>query len=285
MMSQNTKRTSLILLLAAAVALVLLASSLSNLELQAGAPFPGSDSANPANQSAASTIPVDVYWSPILQGIVSLLVVSATIYVLARLIPLVDIKRILRWLLVIAILLVAAYMIPHTPASPAAALPGESSEGELPAFAYPVSPLGTPPLGLIWLVSISLLLGGGLIAVRFLRGGRHPARIEDQLSQEAELAIHALAAGANLRNVILRCYLQMTRALQEEHGIERSENMTVQEFEDLLAIKGFPSGPVKHLSRLFESVRYGGQQTTEGDEAAALESLHAIVQFCRSKRA
>lgn len=281
-MSQNRKRISL--LIGAAVSLLILATSLSNLQLQAGAPFPGSDSSNQVDPSAADPIPSNVYSSPILQGIISLIIVILTLYILVRLIPLVDIKRTLRWLLVIVILLVVAYMIPHVPASPAVPLPGGSSDGELPAFEYPVSPLGTPPLELIWLVSMGLVLGVGLVAVRFLRGWRHSARTEDQLSQEAELAIHALAAGANLRNVIIRCYLQMAQALQEEQGIERSENMTVQEFEDLLAIRGLPSGPVKQLSRLFENVRYGGQQTTKEDEARAVESLNAIVEFCRSKR-
>ena len=88
----------------------------------------------------------------------------------------------------------------------------------------------------------------------------------------------------DLRNVILRCYLRMTRALQEERGIERSQNMTVREFEDWLKYKGFPTVPVRQLTSLFEKVRYGTQPTMKVDEKAAVESLNEIIQYCRRER-
>ena len=102
--------------------------------------------------------------------------------------------------------------------------------------------------------------------------------------KEAEQAVNALEAGADLRNVILRCYFQMTRSLQEEQGIEREYPTTVQEFERRLENLGFPSIPLRQLTSLFEKVRYGKQQTNHNDEQIAMDSLNEIIQFCRSER-
>jgi hypothetical protein len=108
--------------------------------------------------------------------------------------------------------------------------------------------------------------------------------IEDELLQEAEEAVNALKAGADLRNVILRCYFQMTHLLQEEQGIERDHTMTVQEFERWLENLGFPSIPLIQLTSLFEKVRYGKQEMSDHDERIAIDSLNEIIQFYRSKR-
>jgi hypothetical protein len=76
----------------------------------------------------------------------------------------------------------------------------------------------------------------------------------------------------------------MSDILQQERGIQRSDTMTVREFEDALTSKGFPTVPVRDLSRLFEKVRYGQQEMGEEDEMTAVESLNEIIQFCRGKR-
>ena len=102
--------------------------------------------------------------------------------------------------------------------------------------------------------------------------------------QEAENAVNALKAGENFKNVIIHCYLQMTRALQEEQGIERSNNMTVREFENWLDIKGVPRVPVRQLTYLFEKVRYGKQQMSENDEKMGIESLNEIIKYCRREK-
>lgn len=284
-MSQNTKNFGLLFLLGALVSLILLATSLSNLQLQPGTPFPGGGNSNNGIQSGTALSPVQTYSLPIQRGIITLIFLILMIYVPARLITLVNIKIILRLVLATVILIILAYMLPRISPGQPAYFPNEPSEiTTQPSFNYPVTPLGGPPQVLIWLVIIGIVVGMGWFAIKIFKRWTYPAKIEDQLLLEAEDAVNALEAGVDLRNVIVRCYLQMSRLLQEEQGIERSDNMTAREFEDWLEYKGFPTTPVHQLTCLFEKVRYGKGQMSNNDERIAIESLNEIIQFCRSER-
>jgi hypothetical protein len=284
-MTNHSKYLSLLFLVGTLVAIVLLTASLSNLELQPGAPFPGGiDSGNDV-QTVSPLPPTQIYFIPLLRGIFALIFLVFLIDVTARLIALVNVKRILQLVLALVILLIIIYMLPHiTPGGPAYFLNESSNITTPPAFDYPVTPLGQPPQILIQLVIIGIVLGIGLLAFTVVKRWPSSKRIEDELLQEAEQAVNALKAGADLRNVILRCYFQMTRSLQEEQGIERDYTMTVQEFERWLGNLGFPSIPLRQLTSLFEKVRYGKQQTNHTDEQIAIDSLNEIIQFCRSER-
>jgi hypothetical protein len=111
-----------------------------------------------------------------------------------------------------------------------------------------------------------------------------PTKVEDELLQDAEEAVKALQDGVDFRNVIIRCYLQMTQSIQKERGIERIYSMTVQEFEHWLVGIGFPIVPLQQLTSLFEKVRYGKQQIKELDEQIAINSLNEIIEFCQSRQ-
>lgn len=102
-----------------------------------------------------------------------------------------------------------------------------------------------------------------------------------EISQEAEDALSDLRSGADLRNVVVRCYLEMGRIVAEWRGIQRSQSMTPREFELSLADLGLPKEPVINLTRLFETVRYGTNKPSAADEAAAESSLTAIFQACQ----
>jgi hypothetical protein len=279
------KRISLLFLSAALVSLVVLATSLSNLQLQSGAPFPGSiDSANDV-QSFSPLPSIQIYFIPLLRGIFALIFIVFLIDIAARLVVLVNIKKILQLVLALVILLIIIYMLPRiTPGPPAYFPNGYSEITTPPAFDYPVTPLGQPPRILIQLVIIGIASGIGLLAFIVVKRWPSSKNIDDELLQEAEEAVNALETGADLRSVILRCYFQMTHSLQEEQGIERDYTMTVQEFERWLGNLGFPTIPLRQLTSLFEKVRYGKQQTNYTDEQIAIDSLNEIIQFCRSER-
>lgn len=102
------------------------------------------------------------------------------------------------------------------------------------------------------------------------------------LSQEAVQALDALQSGATLRNVVLRCYAEMGRVIDETQGVRRAETMTPREFESQLTSLGLPREPVVVLSRLFESFRYGrlGEPDATAEQQAQ-GSLRAIVAACR----
>jgi len=283
-MAQNTKRNRLLFLVGALISLVLLAASLSNLELHVGEPFPGAGTASNDSQFVTDLPSVDSDFPPFLKGILALIFLILMIDVPARLIALINLKRLFQLLLVLITLLLLASLIPDGARGNPAHVPSESFEAARPSFEYPVSPLGQPPQGLLWLVSISFILGAGLLAIRLLGKRQASTRIEDQLSQEAELALNAIRRGENVSNVVVRCYLQMAHALQEEQGIERDDNMTVREFEKWIGSMGIPPVPVRQLSRLYEKVRYGQQKIIEEDESIAIDSLHEITLFCGRER-
>lgn len=284
-MTNHSKYLSLLFLVGTLVAFILLTASLSNLELQPGTPFPGGiDSGNDV-QSVPPLLPTQTYFIPLLRGIFALIFIVFLIDVAARLIALVNIKRILQLVLALVILLIIIYMLPRITPVPLAYFLNESSNITTPpTFDYPLTPLGQPPQTLIQFVIIAIALGIGLLAFIVVKRWLSSKSIEDELLQEAEQAVNALKAGADLRNVVLRCYFQMTHSLQEEQGIERDYTMTVQEFERWLENLGFPTIPLRQLTSLFEKVRYGKQQTNNTDEQIAMDSLNEIIQFCRSAR-
>jgi len=282
-MSQNTKRIVLLILTGTLVSLVVLAASLPNLQLHSGNPFPGSAASDDDVQPVTPVPPARVYSVPLLRGVFALVFLIVMFYIPARLIAHANLKRILRLFLALVALLILVYLLPDITPDQTAYSQNETSELTMvPSFEYPVTPLGQPPRTLIRFVTIGIVIGMGLLVFIIMKRRLGSAKIEADLLQPAEDALDALQAGMDLRNVVIRCYLQMTYAIQEEQGIERNDTMTAREFEDRLEMKGFPTVPVRQLTSLFEKVRYSQHQTSDEDERIAIDSLNEIIQFCRN---
>lgn len=284
-MDQHTKSIGLRFLMLAFAASLMLAASLSHLQFQSGSPIPGGETSEAAGQASQPLALLVTSAFPILKGILALVFSALSIYLIARLITLVEIKNILRLALAAAILLALVYMLPSTTFDQAANITNAPSEiTTQPAFDHPITPLGQPPKYLAWIVIGVLALGISLPVFEYVRRWQRPSEPEDPLLQEAQNALNALQSGVDLKDVIMRCYFQMAQAISLEQGIERQEAMTVREFERWLEIKGFPSDPVHLLTSLFEKVRYGTQQSSDRDEKIAVDCLNEIVQFCRNER-
>ena len=118
-----------------------------------------------------------------------------------------------------------------------------------------------------------------VLCVRMILAARRS--VPRSWESEAAYARQALLDGQDLREVIIRCYVRMGRALQEEQQIERESFMTTGEFEVLLAARGVPPDPVRQLTRLFDAVRYGRREPAAGEEQRALQCLDAILAYCR----
>ena len=129
-------------------------------------------------------------------------------------------------------------------------------------------------------ISIATLLVGIALYIR-RRIQRKPSSLE-QLAQEAQEAIDALLAGADLKNTVIRCYHEMSLILLEQRGIKRTETMTPREFERDLKDRGLPGEQVRVLTRLFEMVRYGTKVPDKEEEYIAIESLSSIIDAIRS---
>ena len=104
-----------------------------------------------------------------------------------------------------------------------------------------------------------------------------------RLVEEAQNALDALEAGGDLKNVVIRCYFEMSKIVQTEGGLQRGYEVTPHEFQTRLLEKGLPREPVSQLTRLFEEVRYGTKTPGKLEEQRASSSLTAIIQFFKGK--
>ena len=284
-MTTTTKRIHLIFLLAALLALILLSASLSNLELLPGAPFPGASSSEDARFIKYVWPYLAPYSFPFLKGLMALVFSGVLIYIFVRLIKIVNLREILRPALILIILLLAMILLPGTPINPVTTAPGTPVEiATPPPTTTLVTPLGAPPPVLLWLTSLLLILGLSLPIIGIMRQRLRPVASVDPILREAEIAVTALLDGQNFSDVILRCYFEMTNAIQLEQGIAREKNLTVREFKQQLDELGFPSQPVQNLTALFEKARYGIEKIRDEDQDLALESLGAIIQYCKKGR-
>ena len=146
------------------------------------------------------------------------------------------------------------------------------------------APLGSVPTLLFWLVGIGLLVGSILLGIWiFTPSSRRETTIE-LVGGEAEKAWQALMSGLDLKDVIIKCYRQMSLTLEQEQGIERKDSMTTREFEYLLEAAGIPHDPIHQLTQLFEAARYGNWLPNSVDEENAIHSLQAIMAYSREAK-
>ncbi|MBC8504176.1 MAG: DUF4129 domain-containing protein [Anaerolineales bacterium] len=185
---------------------------------------------------------------------------------------------IIRVAIAVAVLTIIASLLPSLPEGQVPSFPGEIPKNPTPSPDYVVTPLGEPPQILIQFVIVGLILAMVMLVAYTLWQWQSAPKSTEQLLKEAESAANALQSGADLKNVVLRCYIQMSQILQEEQGIRRQDHMTPKEFEVSLKQKGFPDTPVRLLTQLFEKVRYSQQFIDDQDEKLAMESLNAIIQ-------
>ena len=143
-----------------------------------------------------------------------------------------------------------------------------------------------PSRWIVYVVSLVVGLAVAYVAVRvgrrLLRARGDAAAPMERLAREARVAVDALQADADVRDVVTRCYAEMSRVVREERGLRRENSVTAREFERYLSQRGLPLSPVRTLTRLFEAVRYGANVPGDGARREAIESLRAIAEACRS---
>ncbi|GAK58064.1 hypothetical protein U27_05037 [Candidatus Vecturithrix granuli] len=143
-----------------------------------------------------------------------------------------------------------------------------------------------PPRWIILLSSflLALLLSAGILwGIQFLRRRGQPAPeiAFEELADVVQSAIVTYHTGGSFKNVIIRCYVEMSAAVEKYRGIQRQDTMTPREFEMQLTQIGFPPEPIRYLTRMFEVVRYGTQIPGEAEEQQTMYSLAAIINACQ----
>lgn len=280
---------AILFLILALAALVFLAASLKQVQLQPGRALPFGAPGLSQDDGAAGGVAGNLMMSLMrgIYGIALVLLPAAIIYLIvspsAR-------RRLLRDILIFLPLLLLFYVISEAmqrkeardlqspEAAPAGGQFGEA--GMLPMADF----VADPPRWLVWgaTMALALLLAGLVFAVVSWAGKRRPREAAlERVAQQAEEAAAALTSGADLRDVIVRCYAEMGRVLAEARGIRRAQDMTPREFEIYLEALGLPAAPVHRLTLLFEDVRYGGRQAEHSEGQLAIMCLQSIAQAAR----
>jgi hypothetical protein len=152
---------------------------------------------------------------------------------------------------------------------------------EVPPPVYQAPPewlTTTITVGLVVIISLAVVL---IFLALYRRSKGRALEPLHHIQQEAQAALDAIEAGGDLREVIIRCYVQMIEALRQYRSIQRDRDMTPHEFEAYLEQRGLPLAPVQQLTLLFEQARYSGSTPARQDERAAVASLTAIIAACQ----
>lgn len=166
----------------------------------------------------------------------------------------------------------------------------EGLGGDPSPAAESVSPsVFTPPDipdGWMYLISLVLLLG--LLTLAWILGRRlRPLLFQtrervplDELAAAARASLDDLSAGRDWDDAVLSCYVRMNEAVSRKRGLHRADDMTPAEFAARLERAGLPAEPVRRLTRLFESARYGAHRATTRETGEAVACLTAILRYC-----
>lgn len=166
---------------------------------------------------------------------------------------------------------------------------GAGPLNDVPSENIPPLPAFTPPQMSNWinyLISLGLVLAFLALTWGLLRWWMRHGRLRfssrplEDLAVIAQSSLDNLAAGEDWDDVIVDCYMRMNTAVSRKRGLIRKEAMTPAEFARRLEQAGLPGDPVRRLTRLFESVRYGAKQSGQNEINEAISCLKAILHFC-----
>jgi len=284
-MTGNVKRRMLILLGLVMIFTAMIAAGLPQLDLQPGMPLLQVEKGSSVNKPSEEGPGASMVSKTSIELFI-LLYAGLILYLILRLNRDVGKRNLGHFILLIvsiitmvgSIVYLMLILLSGIPSSHAVELP-------MPNATAPVtSPLGPVPPLLLWLVGIGLLVISSLLGVWIFGSSSNRAIPIDLVGIEAEKAWQALKDGLALKDVIVKCYRQMSLAVEKKQGIKREESMTTREFERLLESAGIPHDPVHQLTQLFEAVRYGNWQPNPKDEQKAIHCLEAIMLYSREAK-
>ncbi len=278
-MTHHKRLWTLILLGLAIGAIILLAAGLSEIHLLPGHHFAWPNLPQGAGSGGDANLPdFSIIWQ--IFGIIFwiLLPISIIYFIIspeAR-------KRVLRDAIWIVSMVLMLYLLAHALQRFARSFQGiQPQPGQAPppaeSLPAPADFVSHPPSWLVYgldLLVIALVFTVVWFLWTRLRRKTNPVQ---QLAQEAEEALSKLRDGGDLKNIVMRCYRDMTRVLSEARGIQRRKAMTPREFAEHLRSLGLRDDHVQRLTRLFETVRYGAKTADVVTEREAQVCLEAIV--------
>ncbi len=160
--------------------------------------------------------------------------------------------------------------------------PAANSNGELPQFTQ-------PQVTSQWEILITFVIVIAIAALaivlfnRFVDKWFQPKSGLGEFANIARSTLNDLSKNKESRNAIIRCYTRMNAAVNEHRGITREAAITPAEFAGQLEGAGLPSEAVHGLTRVFERVRYGGQNVSAEEIKEAKNCLTSILKACEAK--
>ncbi|HET9907727.1 MAG TPA: DUF4129 domain-containing protein [Anaerolineales bacterium] len=285
-MTGSTKRKTIVLLGLVMLLTIVVAANLQQVEFQPGMPLPRLEQGQLV-VGAINDPSFSISAPSFILILIALVLTAATLYTAYQIFRGADwqlILSVLRFTLIISVsiscLVFMVMLFPNSNID----TPAEITMPPIPPQPVVTSPVASAPAWLLWLVGAGLLIITVLVALWSFRPVRQADQL-DLLGLEAERARRALMSGAELKEVIINCYREMSLTMKQERGIEREEFMTTREFETVMESVGLPPEPIHRLTRLFEAVRYGHWQPNATDEQQAIQSLEAIMVNSRTVRA
>ena len=138
------------------------------------------------------------------------------------------------------------------------------------------------PEWLLYVLSGAAISAGGLLIYFMYRNVLESKFKRTEVIEQAQNALNEIKSGSEINNTIIRCYANMCKVLDREHGIRRHVSMTSREFEHNLVRIGLPEAPIQELTRLFEKVRYGSNLDTQPERESAISCMQAIIRSSRT---
>lgn len=291
-MSINKKRQLIGLFILIGLVMVVLAVSLPGLKMQLGQDLYAQQDV-PQNELFSDTDADYTAFNKFMQVFSTIVAVLVGIYLVASLFSKDGRKRLLGVVGVFLILALLVLIFSNVLS------PMEDFEQVIPPAAPEATRVefegetGTPvqfnPEPKSWLLMVMIVGGAVLVAAvifSFIKKLPNESTADNpQMAGLAETAQSALteieAEIGDFDDIIIRCYVEMSRALQTEASIHRVKAMTAFEFEQELVRFGFPAQPVQQLTRLFEQARYGRQPSGEAEKQIAVESLRELLAYIR----
>jgi hypothetical protein len=293
-MQINRKQQLLGFLILAFLLMVVLVVSLPVVQLEPGQIFSLEDPGQTV--AGSSQTRVDTSWlSTAMQGLQVFLLILAFAYVIISIFDKNARKRLLKDLLRIALILILMQVFLNnwqesllqgdTEMQPSGLLdPSELSGEIIPPSIFEANPQPWmfPLIAVVAAVVLALVTFGILLLLSKRFRADKPRYLN--IANNAQKALDEIRENrSEFSDVIIRCYAEMSQTLADEKDIQRSQAMTTHEFEQDLLSRGFPAQPVQRLTKLFEQVRYGHQQTSDNEKQVAMQALSDIIAFCRGQ--
>lgn len=165
--------------------------------------------------------------------------------------------------------------------APLSGAPSVASNGApVPEFKPPQSVSWTAYLVSFGIIVLLILLVWKLNSIwKELNGPVATSPIK-KLAGIARASLRDLSSGRDSTDVIMNCYYRMSEVVLDKKNIDRNSSITPREFVLQLENAGLPSDAVRRLTRLFESVRYGGHKSDPVAVNEAVACLTTILHHC-----